>query len=79
MVYRKLKSELLGLNYSEIPADKIKIEGEYYEGDILINEKGMIVIYRKGGIYLFTNDAMHYVTEEDLKGTFKSNNICKDE
>lgn len=70
-MYKKLKRNLLGLNFSKISAENIKTEGEYHQYDILKNKQGTLLLFNGESFELVTTDAFHYVTKKDLRGTFK--------
>ena len=72
--YRKIEQEYLGLNFSNIPINNVRIEGEYFHGDVLKPanidlEPDTILLYVKDDytVALYKGDSNLYVTKEDLK------------
>lgn len=71
-MHREYKEEkYLGLFFSIIPEDKIKIDVKLNHGDIIENSKGLLLWYAGSGFKLVTNNSRHYITEEDLEEKFK--------
>ena len=69
----KLKTDKYkGINFSTIEHDLIDFDySVLFDGDVIENDSGYVLIYYSWGYKLLTNDTMEYLPKKEFKNNWK--------